>query len=358
MVSLTGIAGLMVLLWKFGLTSNDPPSVPDESRPRARLGPGEQSGGAGGFPAADGADANVESGRLSPTARTAVVAARLRAWTDDDDPALRDQRTQELETLLGPGGPGEIAGRLGTIEALPADLMNFAFGLPSFQQWMLADPGAAADWMSSHPGISEARLLTLVQNWGRQNRDELRLYLAGLPEGGWKQKVVVAASYAALPDDPVEAITWARQMNPGGPQTGLLEMATVEWAKCDPAAAAHWVGRVFDSALRDHLIGSLAIGFADTDPDLAAGWVMEAVRPGAVLDRSVAEIVRAWARLDPTAAGAWVAQVPAGEGRQMALGNLLNIWGNFDRAAATAWVRALPDETLRTQAVDFLAAYE
>jgi len=85
---------------------------------------------------------------------------------------------------------------------------------------------------------------------------------------------------------------------------------------------------------------------------------MGALRPGAVLDRSVAEIARAWARLDPTAAGAWVAHFPAGIGRQMALGSLLNIWGNQDRVAATAWVRALPDETLHTQAVDFLAAYE
>ena len=358
MVSLTGIAGLMVLLGKFGLTSKDSPSVPDESSSRVSLGSGERSGGVDGFPSAEGADVNGAPGRLSPTARTALVAARLRAWSDDDDPERRDQRTQELETLLGQGGPGEIADRLKTIEALPAALMNFAFGLPSFQQWMLADPKAAADWMSSHPGIAEARLLTLVQNWGQKNRDELRLYLGGLPEGGWKQKVVVAASYAALPDDPVEAITWARQMNPGGPQTGLLEMSTVEWAKCDPAAAVRWVGQVSDPALREHLIGSLAAGFADADPDLAAAWVMEAVRPGAVLDRSVAEIARAWARRDPTAVGAWVAQFPAGEGRQMALGNLLNIWGNFDRAAATAWVQGLPDEILRTQAAELLGMYE
>jgi hypothetical protein len=354
MVSLTAIAGLMIALWKFGLTSNDPPSVPDEPRPRAGPGARERTSGTGGFPSADGGDAKVGPGQRL----IAAVAARLRAWTDDDDPALRDQRTQELETLLGPGGPGEIADRLKTIEALPADLMNFAFGLPSFQQWMFSDPRTAVDWMRSHPGISEARLLTLVQNWGQKNRDELRLYLGGLPESGWKQKVVVAASYAALPDDPVEAITWARQMNPGGPQTGLLEMATVEWAKCDPAAAAYWVGRVFDSTLREHLIGSLAIGFADTDPDLAAGWVMGAVRPGPVLDRSVAEIARAWARRDPTSAGAWVAQVPAGGGRQMALENLLNIWGNQDRAAATAWVQGLPDEALRTQAAKMVGEYE
>ena len=357
-VSLTGLAGLMVMLWKFGLTSEDSPPVPDESSSRASLGAGERSGGADGFPSAEGTDLKVEPGQLSSTALTGLVAARLRAWTDEDDPELRDQRTEELETLLGRGGQGEIADRLRIIEALPADLMDFAFGLPSFQQWMFSDPKGAADWMSSHPGISEARLLTLLQDWGQKNRDELRLYLAGLPEGEWKQKAVVAASYAALPDDPVEAITWARQMNPGGPQTGLLDMATVEWAKCDPAAAARWVSQVFDPALREHLMASLAIGFADTDADLAAGWVLAAVRPGAVLDGSVAEIARAWATRDPLAAGTWVAHFPAGEGRQMALGSLLNIWGNQDRVAATAWVRALPDETLRTQAVEFLTAYE
>jgi hypothetical protein len=210
--------------------------------------------------------------------------------------------------------------------------------------------------MSSHTNISGAHVFTLVHDWGQKDREALREYLAGLPEGEWKQKAATAASSEVLSSDPVEAIVWAEQMSPGERQTGLLGMAATDWAKRDPDAAAQWVGQVNDPALREQLAGSLAVGYADTDAARAADCALQLLRPGDVLNRSVAEIAWTWAMREPTAAIAWVAQFPEGPARQMALGNVLGIWGNRDRTAALTWIESLPKGSLQAEAAADLLA--
>jgi hypothetical protein len=282
---------------------------------------------------------------------TALVVARLREWEDQDDSKLRPQHLQELETLLDGTNMLEI------VQELPPDLMGYAFALPSLRQKLMADPKAALDWMSSHTNISETPLLTLLYDWGQANRDEMRQHLASLPEGEWKQKIMAAASSEALSSDPAEAVTWAAQMNPGGRQTGLLEMAAADWVRRDPDTAAEWVDRVNDPVLREQLAGALAVGYADIDPVQAAASVMQSFPPGEVLNRSVAEIAWVWAMREPAMAMAWVAQFPDGQARQMALGNVMNIWGNRDQAAALAWIENLPAGSLQTEAAaDLLTA--
>lgn len=294
--------------------------------------------------------AAVDQAGISLEARKALVMARLRDWKAQDDAELRPQRMQELEALLDGTNMLEI------IQDLPPDLMDYAFALPALHGRMMLDSKAAADWMNSHTNISEAHVFTLVHDWGQKDREELREYLAGLPEGEWKQKAMAAASGEVLSSDPVEAIVWAEQLSPGERQTGLLGMATLDWVKRDPDAAAQWVGRVNDPALREQLVGSLAVGYADADPVQAAECALQSLRPGDVLDRSVAEIAWTWAMREPTAAIAWVAQFPEGPARQMALGHVMGIWGNRDRAAVLAWIENLPGSSLQTEAAADLLA--
>jgi hypothetical protein len=281
------------------------------------------------------------------------LARRLREWCDDDDPEKREARTAELErTLASAGG---IADQLELLTALPTDLMDFAFGLPTFQRWMFANPAPALGWMSQHPEIFGPRVLTLLQDWDEKDHPEFLRYLAALPAGDWKQTVMTAASYQALPDDPVEAIVRARQLNVGGPQLGLLELATREWARHDAEAAGRWVSEVLDAGVKEKLIGALAIGAADLAPEFAATWAVAALPPGKTLEATVAEIAAVWARQNPAAVAAWLERFPAGEARQTAIGNLLNGWMNRDQAAALAWVREQPDKTLRAEATVFIA---
>jgi hypothetical protein len=300
--------------------------------------------------AAEPVVAAVERTGLSLEARKALVTARLRDWEEEDDVELRSQRMQELEALLDGTNMFEI------VQELPPNLMEYAFALPALHQRMMSDPKAAADWMSSHRNISEAHVFSLVHDWGQKDREELRAYLAGLPEGGWKEKAAAAASGEVLSNDPVEAIVWAEQLCPGERQTGLFGMATLDWVKRDPDAAAQWVGRVNDPDLREQLVGSLAVGYADIDPAQAAECALQLLQPGAMLDRSLAEIAWTWAMREPAAAVAWVAQFPEGSARQMALGNVMSIWGNRDRAASLAWIENLPGSSLQTEAAAALLA--
>lgn len=289
-------------------------------------------------------------GQPSTAELTKLVAQRLRDWEDRDEPAQRLERTRELEKLLG------TADKLDVIAALPVELRDFAFGLPVFQQWMSAEPEAAAEWMRAHPEISEARLFTLLKNWDERDRAAMQAYVSAIPPGGWQQRALAAASHLALESDPVAAIDWARQMIPDGRRTGLLALATADWAKGDPTAAAQWVSQVNDAAVREPLQGSLAVAYAETDPMLAAEWAFGAIRPGAALDRSLAEIAGAWAKDEPTAVAAWVMRFPAGDARRQIMEQLVNVWANRDRTAAEAWVNDLPDAQWRRQGTALLAA--
>ena len=273
--------------------------------------------------------------------------ACLREWEAQDDSESRPRRLQELDALLNGTNTIDL---FEIVQELPPNLMGFAFALPSLQQRMMADPKAAADWMSAHTNISETQTLTLVHHWGQKDREEMRQYLAGLPEGQWKQAALAAASNDALSGDPVEAITWARQMDPGEQQTSFLQMAAQEWAKRDPEAVVQWMGQVNDPALREQLAGALAVGYAALDPAQAAGWLIQSVPPGEVLNRSLGEIAWTWAMREPAAAGAWVLRFPEGPARQMALGNLMGVWGNRDRASALDWIEGLPGGSLQTEA--------
>ncbi len=56
---------------------------------------------------------------------TELVLAKLQAWDDDDQPALREQRMQELAALLDGTNAWDI------IADVPANLMGYVFAVPS-----------------------------------------------------------------------------------------------------------------------------------------------------------------------------------------------------------------------------------
>ena len=346
MGALAWIAGQKLVSARRQTAITNTPKTSHDPRAMARIG--------GNDTAVRGSVAAMASSSPSREAIVASVAAQLREWMDDDDPELRERRIADIDRMISDGGRRPIREQLDLVAALPDAMMDFAFGLPSLQQWMFAEPRAALEWIEAHPGISQARVLTLFQEWRDHDRAAARAYIEQLPPGEWKDKAVVAATHAGLADDPTTAINWARDMKRDAAQLGLLGTATTEWARRDAVTAGRWVGGIDDLSLREELTSSLAVGFADTDPQAAAALVLDSMLPGPVLDRSIGEIAGAWARREPAAAAVWIAKFPAGHARQLALENLVSAWRATDRGAAVEWARGLADESLRREAIELL----
>jgi hypothetical protein len=131
----------------------------------------------------------------------------------------------------------------------------------------------------------------------------------------------------------------------------LLQTAVTNWAQKDPKSARQWANHVSDPQVKDQLTETLAVEYARTDPAGAVDYALSSVKSDELLNRSIADIAGVWAGQDPANAAAWVAQLPDGQGRQMALGELINVWGNRDRSATSIWVNQMPQGALREQAI-------
>jgi len=284
-----------------------------------------------------------------PTTTVGAIATRLRNFLEDEDPATREQQIAELDALLSGTNGLTILGQL------PPDLINFALGLPTFQSWLADDPRAAAAWLSSQSGISEARVNDLIHDWSAKDPVELQQYLASLPAGEWKQKAFAVAGEQLVENDPVAAIDLAREMDSDPQQVGILEQATAQWAKSDFDSATQWAGQISDAALRERLLATAAVGLAANDPARGATELLRSVQSDELFQKSAAEIAGVWAEQNPMAAGEWVANLPETGARQSALANLVNVWGGQDRAGLADWIAGLPQNLLRMDATSFFS---
>jgi hypothetical protein len=280
----------------------------------------------------------------TPTER---VLSKLRAWDDDDNPDLREQRIQELAALLSGTNAWEM------IQGIPSNLMGYVFAVPSVRERMMADPVASLDWMSQHPNV-QSQLQTFLHDWSQSDKAVMQQTIAALPGGPWKEQVVTAAANEALTTDPASAVGLAMQMNVAPQQNPWLDMAMTEWAKRDPSAAAQQANQAGNAPLQQQLFKDVAIGLANSNPQQAADFASQFITDAKTLNDSLGEITWAWALQDPASASAWLAQLPEGDAQQGALQNLMSVWGNHDPNAATTWVENLPQGSFQTRAATAL----
>lgn len=274
-----------------------------------------------------------------------LVLAKLLAWDDDDRPDLREQRLRELAALLDGTNAWDI------IADVPANLMGYAFAVPSVRERLMSDPAAALDWMSKCPNV-QSQLQTFLQDWSQSDKNAMLQTISALPAGPWKEQVVAAAANEALTTDPASAVGLAMQMNVS--QNPWLDMAMMEWAKQDPYAAAQKANQAGDVYLQQQLFKDVTVGLAGNNPQQAADFAQQFITDEKTLNGSIGEIAWAWALQDPASASVWLGQLPDGEAQQSALLNLMEVWGNHDPNAATTWVENLPAGPLQTRAASIL----
>jgi hypothetical protein len=278
---------------------------------------------------------------------TELVLVKLQEWDDDDRPDLREQRIRELAALLEGTNAWDI------IADVPANLMGYVFAVPSVRERLLSDPVVALDWMSLHPNV-QSQLQTFLHDWSQSDKNAMQQTISTLPDGPWKEQVVVAAANEALTTDPESAVGLAMKMDAAPQQNPWLDMAMTEWAKQNPYAAAQRANQAGDPDLQQQLFKDVTVGLAGSNPQQAVNFAVEFITDGKTLNDSMGEIAWAWALQDPASASAWLTQFPDGDAQQGALKNLMETWGNHDPNAATTWVESLPSGTLQTRAASDL----
>jgi hypothetical protein len=337
-------AAVMSLLWML----NPDPSAPDVRVPAVSFDSGRRIS-APRVLAAEKPDPPTATVRdHDPAMRLASIAtAQLREWQNEDNPKLRDLRANDLAALLRGADLRQVA------DLLPADVLDFALGLPVFQNWMASNPSDAARWMSHHPSTAETRVSTLIQNWNHTDAAAVRKYAEELPAGAWRQEVVAVIARQTLKTDPKEAIEWADDLSPGPVQTGLLKTAITAWGHTDLQTAAAWVSQIGDPVLKDQLTESLAVTYADANPEAAINFAVESLQTPAFQANAIADIAAVWAARAPERASQWTEQLPEGDVRRMALSEVIHAWGAHDPSAVAGWIDGMPQGSMRDEAIHF-----
>jgi hypothetical protein len=323
------IAGAAVLVWQAGWHSPSPLPAAVALPPGLSARP---------------APASFQAVRFArppnPTANAlASLHSKLRFWqeseiNDPDDEEGRARSLQEMLAMVTDENVAEI------VQSLSAAEMNTPFGSGALHHWMQTDPVAASNWLASRPGATEEQTLTVAHDWVGKPED-LKQYLAQLPDTGWKQTFLQDVSMESLFKDPQQAVNLAQQMNPGDAQTNLLRAVACGWVGADPNAALDWVAGVKDPALREQLVASAVQAYALSDPAQAAAWLVQEVKSDAVIKDAALNILNTWVATDPAAAASWAAQFPEGSIKSAAVEIVSNHWLQTDPKAAAAWLQEL-----------------
>jgi hypothetical protein len=174
-------------------------------------------------------------------------AAELRALARDiqrwsalpDSDAQRDLQAA-LETRVA-----KCPDVAALVRALPEPLLDTSPGMAAVTRWSEQDRRAALDWLSTQREPPEFRIAIPLRGWMLDEPDAADRYLASLPPGRWRERVLDMFAQDALTHmQPQKAISLLEQM-PESPRRALfLRLAVSRWAHWDRAAAEEWARRL------------------------------------------------------------------------------------------------------------------
>lgn len=131
------------------------------------------------------------------------------------------------------------------MRALPEPLLDTSPGMAALTRWTEQDRPAALAWLSTQNEPPEFRIAIPLRGWMLDEPDAADRYLASLPPGRWRERVLDMFAQDALTHmQPQKAISLLEQM-PESPRRALfLRLAVSRWAHWDRAAAEEWTRRL------------------------------------------------------------------------------------------------------------------
>jgi hypothetical protein len=186
--------------------------------------------------------------------------------------------------------------------------------------------------------------------------------------------------------DPLAAAGLALGLDPGLIREQMVRQIAQGWAAQDSAAALAWAAGLTDAGERNSTLTDACVGISQSNPAEA----INTAKQYGVEDKGgfYENLVEQWASMDATAALDWVAQLPAGAGRDRMMArvafaeaqvspgdaadlvvkeippgpaqdeaamSVLDQWGSRDFAGASAWADQFPAGPLADRAKRELA---
>jgi len=213
------------------------------------------------------------------------IAGSLVGLLFSEDPKAAAAAREHLDTLVNLAGPSPSSFFLPNNDANSALLLSLPEGpardalTRQYAAWWLEnDVVAARGWMKNLPEAAQAEIMGSFVERGIRDFSK--------PE--------VRAAAAAWIRDEADPTTRAR-----------LGPALVEWmAKQDSAAALDWATVNLSAAPLAHATATLVSGLFSTDPEGARQMVAD-LPPGNLRHRAAGEIATAWATEEPAASVEW-----------------------------------------------------
>lgn len=260
------------------------------------------------------------------TCLTGALAASLVVFSgcskSPEGRAVDSRPEVEPSGLVDSSGLGwDPVAELAALEGAPTEGRG-AQVLRIYRRWAESDGEAALLHAEAHgQGIAAASLREAFAGWLAKDAPAAQAWVRGVPEGR-RLLVLATALGEALPTARSRA-EWALSLGDSDAGSKVLSRALAQWGRsAAPGEALAWLGE--------------------------QGGVDRRAR-------EVGDLVRAWADLDPAAAGSAIDALPAGAGRDAAVTALVTVIAPEQGETAKTWAETVGDEQRRAELLALVA---
>lgn len=218
-----------------------------------------------------------------------------------------------------------------------------------------SDPEYLADKAATMPANRARRELVqeLTKGWAETDVRAALAWAEQLPEDLSKKDALAIVRFQWATQNPAEASAKLDGLPPGDSRNSFITAIAEQWGSRDPKAAVEWTATLSETEkalAMSNLIGA----WAKHDP-LAAGKFVAQLPPDETQKQAAMSVISNWANRDPGQAAAWVLQFPEGATREQGLREVVIAWTRMDSEAAREWARQLPTGDTRDAALkDFV----
>jgi len=195
------------------------------------------------------------------------------------------------------------------------------------------DPNSAGAWLEGLPAgsVRERALEQVIKRWGEADPGGAMAWLEKLPDSPGKKTALRKLSDGWAKADPPGAMAYAQTLSQGMDQDNVVNQSLDVWTRANAPAAWEWVKNLPPSPFREKSLGTVIANWATIDPAAASRYLSSLSDGDSHINQSETwnhpspkteayeKVAREWGRADPTAAMAWLTQMPSGAMRDVAI---------------------------------------